>query len=363
MIHYKKTLSTYLFFASTLVGLQPELSHLRCFGTDGEEALYEAFQHEFSESIHLQCFNHVRRNIKAKLQELDLNEEVILGDIFGRQVESQHFDGLVDAENEEEYEKGLQSLCRKWKQYDSNTKGPLHAFTRWFEQYKSSTIKTMLRSKRKQAGLGDPPTSFTTNSSESINALLKNQVEYKRNDVPVYLDKLQDAIDEQERELERAIIDKGKYKFRDRFKNLMKTEEDWFLKMSLTQRQNNIKRIASTSLVPKTKTTKAKCKLSLNTTQPEVRSLPSQAVGKQRDSGGVRRCLFVEQTDVMENQLSISVSDFCDQVVAQEHVLKAIWNKAADLLHGSDLIVQAPGGTGFLVKSYSGPRPHLVTLK
>ena len=125
---------------------------------------------------------------KAKLQELDLNEKVILGDIFGRQVESQHFDGLVDAENEEEYEKGLHSLCRKWKQYDSNTKGPLHAFTRWFEQYKSSTIKkTMLRSKRKQAGLGDPPTSFTTNSSESINALLKNQVEYKRNDVPVFL--------------------------------------------------------------------------------------------------------------------------------------------------------------------------------
>ena len=35
-------------------------------------------------------------------------------------------------------------------------------------------------------------------------------------DVPVFLDKLQDAIDEQERELERAIIDKGKYKFRDR---------------------------------------------------------------------------------------------------------------------------------------------------
>ena len=67
MIHYKKTYSTYLFFASTLVGLKPELSRLQYFGTDGEEALYEAFQREFPVSIHLQCFNHVRRNIKSKL--------------------------------------------------------------------------------------------------------------------------------------------------------------------------------------------------------------------------------------------------------------------------------------------------------
>ena len=33
MIHYKKSFSTYLFFASTLVGMEPELSHLRSFGT------------------------------------------------------------------------------------------------------------------------------------------------------------------------------------------------------------------------------------------------------------------------------------------------------------------------------------------
>jgi len=39
MIHYNKTFSTYLFFASSLVGLRPELSKLKCFGTDGEEAL------------------------------------------------------------------------------------------------------------------------------------------------------------------------------------------------------------------------------------------------------------------------------------------------------------------------------------
>jgi len=42
MIRYNKTFSTYLLFASSLVGLRPELSKLKCFGTDGEEALSDA---------------------------------------------------------------------------------------------------------------------------------------------------------------------------------------------------------------------------------------------------------------------------------------------------------------------------------
>ena len=44
MIHYKKSFASYLFFASSLVGLCPGLSNLRCFRTDGEEALFGAFQ-------------------------------------------------------------------------------------------------------------------------------------------------------------------------------------------------------------------------------------------------------------------------------------------------------------------------------
>ena len=80
--------------------------------------------------------------------------------------------------------------------------GPLHSFCRWLKCYKSNTIKkTMLRSKRRQAGLGDPPIVFTTNASESINALLKRLVHHKKSDVPLFLDKLKD---EQQRELERA---------------------------------------------------------------------------------------------------------------------------------------------------------------
>lgn len=182
-------------------------------------------------------------------------------------VEFQHFDGLVDADSDEEYNKGLQSLSLKWESYDNDAKGPLHSFCRWLKCYKSETIKqTMLRSKRRQAGLGDPPVAFTTNASESINALLKNQVQHKKSDVPLFLDKLKAAIDEQQSELQRAIIDKGKYKFKKTFENLMKGEDEWLLKMSTSQKQNHIKRVGNVPLQSK-KATKKKHKKLLSVPQ------------------------------------------------------------------------------------------------
>ena len=376
LIHYKKSFSTYLFFASTLVGTEPELSHLRSFGTDGEQALFEAFQHEFPESIHLQCFNHVHRNIKAKLQErMSVSQpftQVILGDIFGRMVDMKQFDGLVDAEDEEEYENGVQSLCEKWENYDSSENGPIHLFCRWLKTYKSNTIKqSMLRSKRRQCGLGDPPSSFTTNASESINAVVKNRVDYKKSDVPVFLDNLKAVIDEQQRELERAIVDKGKYRFRQRFKGLVKTEDEWFLRMSSAQRQNHIKRISNMSLQSKkSKPDKSVPASAIPSTSMGVKSCARRQLFRSVSEAPSSSTAYMRSPESSEpppavqgGVLSVSVQSFCGSVVIPEHVLDAIWKKAADLTKEQAAILQAPGGTGFLVKSNSNPRPHFITVK
>lgn len=88
MIHYRKSFSTYLFFSSTLLGIKPVLSSLQCFGTDGEEALFNAFQHVYPNAFYLLCSLHMKRNIKAKLQELNVGEHIqhmVIGDIFGTQ--------------------------------------------------------------------------------------------------------------------------------------------------------------------------------------------------------------------------------------------------------------------------------------
>ncbi len=69
LIHYKKTFQTYLFFASSMIGLKKELENIHAFGTDGEKALINAFSHEFRFAVHLTCFIHVRRNIKDELSK------------------------------------------------------------------------------------------------------------------------------------------------------------------------------------------------------------------------------------------------------------------------------------------------------
>ena len=165
MVHYKKTFSTYLFFSSILVGLRPSMSSLQCFGTDGELALYQAFHHSFSSAVHLLCFNHMRRNVKDKLREIGFNEslqELIIHDVFGKQVGTQQYEGLVDAVDDKQYELGLTSLTKKWKRFDSSEDGPAQSFISWFLKYKSADVKSkLLCSNRQKAGLGNPPEKFT----------------------------------------------------------------------------------------------------------------------------------------------------------------------------------------------------------
>ena len=67
----------------------------------------------------------------------------------------------------------------------------------------------MLHSIRQECDLGCPPEPFTTNCSESIKAVLKRKVNYKKSELPDFIDIIKQVIDEQQREVERAIIGRG----------------------------------------------------------------------------------------------------------------------------------------------------------
>lgn len=54
--------------------MKPELSNLKCFGTDGEEALYDALQCVSSDAVYLLHTIDMKRNVKDKLQELGISE-------------------------------------------------------------------------------------------------------------------------------------------------------------------------------------------------------------------------------------------------------------------------------------------------
>ena len=75
--------------------------------------------------------------------------------------------------------------------------------------------RTMIKNVREEAGLGVPPDTF--NASETINSVIKAHVSYKPSQLMEFVDKLKELIDEQEKEVEQAVIGRGKYRIRDEY--------------------------------------------------------------------------------------------------------------------------------------------------
>ena len=184
-------------------------------------------------AVHLLCSNHVRRNIRDKLHELHVSKCVktdIVSDIFGRQVGDCHFKGLVDARSDSEFEDGVSALTAKWRCLDDQQDGPVGHFVSWFLTYKKGDIQHgLMRPVRQNASLGDPLAVFTTIASESINTVLKSKVHYRKSELPVLIDKLKEVIEEQDNEVERAVIGRGKYELCSEYKRLECDEQQWFL--------------------------------------------------------------------------------------------------------------------------------------
>ena len=118
-------------------------------------------------------------------------------------------------------------------------------FIKWFVSNKVGVIRnTILRSVREETGLGNPLAIFTTNASESINALIKCKVDYKKHQLPQFIDVVQELVDEQNREEERAVVNRRKWRLRSQYQFFEVPERVWFT-MSMQQRQKHLSKVHS----------------------------------------------------------------------------------------------------------------------
>lgn len=112
----------------------------------------------------------------------------IAADIFGKRCGSTYEEGLVDATSVEDFEAHFESCKAIWKERQSPYVpfiGP--RFYEYFRRYKVQKVcHNMRRDLREATGLGSPPAIFTTNASESINARMKRQVDYKESEWPTF---------------------------------------------------------------------------------------------------------------------------------------------------------------------------------
>ena len=164
---YEKNFPTCLFFASTIIGQQPALERVRVIGKNGEKPLIKAFKHEFGFSLHLTCFIHVRRNVKEKIREYNIGDELsveIVDDIFGKKLGAVYIEGLVDAYDTEDFDEKLEKVITKWRNVSQPSCADIEGFINWFRVSKAPVVQeSMLRSIREDCGLGSPPIKFTCN--------------------------------------------------------------------------------------------------------------------------------------------------------------------------------------------------------
>lgn len=337
LVHQKVDFSSFNYFAGTLVSQDRRLRNIMAFGTDGDKALIEAFGHNFAHAIQLRCFIHSRKNIHEKLRSLGIDAPVandFLADIYGRQVGTVKEEGLVDSVSEQDFDQRLEGLQKVWDEREKpfcTESGP--KFYEYFQTYHAPVVKhNMCRHTRECAGLGCPPAIFTTNSVESVNALLKQKVNFKESEWPTFNSKLKELVDSQRQEVIRSVTGRGEYRLISKFQHLSVSVQEW-TRMRTDQRKSVVSAFDDTAL-NYGKGAQGKSSQSV----PNLYNTP-QALSISADDSGIATLPIV--------------------------LLQSIWKKASDLIANPKAITPAPGDNekSCMVLSYSSSMPHLVQHK
>ena len=122
----------------------------------------------------------------------------ILDDIFSANYGGIFIEGLVDALGDDDFQRKLDDVILSWQNFSVPSSANIVSFIQWFVANKVHVIcDSMLKPIREECGLGCPPEPFTTNASESINAMLKRKLDYKRSELPAFIDKVKELVNKQ----------------------------------------------------------------------------------------------------------------------------------------------------------------------
>lgn len=204
LIHSAKTFSSYFTLPSTMVRLCPGLANIKAFGTDEEINVYRALQTCFKDADHLLCSIHVKDNVFKKLSELNVEQpDRFIEEIFGHQVGDVKIKGLVDSENDIEFEEKFLYLTEQWSKRRNGKD-----FTKYIISYKKDEIKTkMCLSTRRRCGLGFD--SYDQNCNESTNSMLKNSKIKGLLTINQTIQLVKDEVELQEERMKDALVGKG----------------------------------------------------------------------------------------------------------------------------------------------------------
>jgi hypothetical protein len=238
LIHQSKSFSSYFELASSLY--QNGIKKIQAFGTDGDPNIYKSFLSVFPDSMHLLCELHVKDNVVKKMNECNIDKKTqqqILNKLFGFQVGTESIDGLVQAKSDEEFDERFDEFVGLL--HTSNNTSEFHNY---FMKFKVDLFEKKLRADyRSKAGLGDPPKPYYQNSNESMNSLLKYQID-KEKQLYEFIKHYKAVLKQEQEKIEISLTGAGKFKIRDEFSKCFSylTKQSSALNHSLSNLSNNL---------------------------------------------------------------------------------------------------------------------------
>ena len=251
LVHQQMKFSSFNYFLSTLVSANKQLRHVLAVGSDGNEALVQPLSHNFPFTQQLRCFTILKRISTRNFESLAIPSKVtdeFVHDIFGHRY-SRTMEGLVDSVSIADFDSKLDTLEATWNAPEEpycGRGGP--QFFRYFEQHKGLVVcHNMFRCYRETVGLGSSPAAYTTNASESVNAVIKQHVQYKASHWPEFNEKLRKLINSKHEEIIRSLSGRGLYRLTSQYSQLAIEPEFW-LKMRPDQRMKAVKQFEGCSV-------------------------------------------------------------------------------------------------------------------
>lgn len=189
----------------------------------------------------------------------------------------------------------------------------------------------MLRPIRLNAGLGNPPEAYYNNMPESANKVIKMGVNFRKSEMSEFNGKMEKVIQQQRRDCESAVINRGPYALADEFLHLQMSPEKWF-SLNARQRESHLKKFWA-----------------------EVPARKEDVQGDVDDSDATEDNSALK----IHQELSVSAEESGVAGVALLS-LKEMFRQTAILLNKKDSIMEIPfKPLTFMVESDRG-RPHYV---
>lgn len=205
-LHWDGTFESYHYFFSHIRGrLSTPIGNTELqvgdsfkIGSDDEKALTKALDLSFPASERYLCTKHMKDNLshflmrKEEMTEMQKNR--IVAEIFAP-------GGLVDADDSFTFEELSLKLKTQYQRYEP--------FIKYFEGSLKSRILKHVNRHRRQNGQKQPL--WTNNACESLNAVLKRDIDWKPQKIPVLIETLYAAVNFQMNSLRASLSGTGIY--------------------------------------------------------------------------------------------------------------------------------------------------------